>query len=97
MNKEKMRSRAAAGNHRKIRAAVLFFVITVLMAGCFVFLKAVFSPAASIGIIGGADGPTAIYVTGTHANSGAAVMTGDVCTLILMGVLLVYFIRKRNK
>ena len=52
----------------------------------------VFLPAASIGIIGGADGPTAIFVTGNWWTLplGLAVIAAAV-------VLVVVLLKKRRK
>lgn len=48
--------------------------------------------AASIGIIGGADGPTAIFVTGSFARPALIV-----CGLILIAVIIFLLIRRGKK
>ena len=52
------------------------------------------SEAASIGIIGGADGPTAIMVATTTGPDWDLILVGAVFALSLMGY---FFLRKRNK
>lgn len=47
----------------------------------------------SVGVIGGADGPTAVFVTGTP---WAAVVTGVIVLAAVIG-LVVFFWRRRKK
>ena len=45
----------------------LIFALLVVLCISFVwFLNSIFNESRSIGIIGGADGPTAIFVAGPH-------------------------------
>ena len=47
----------------------------------------------SIGIIGGADGPTAIFVTGNPLPG----IIGTVIAVLLITALVVYFVKKKRK
>ena len=70
---------------KKIIALVLSFVFLMCLNGCS-------TASASIGIIGGADGPTAVFVT-------SKVNWPYVCSLIgvIAVTVLVIFIIRRNK
>lgn len=57
MQNDRQKIRRLAG------VCALALMITVLMSGCGFWKKAV-----SVGVIGGADGPTAVYVTDTEGN-----------------------------
>jgi Na+-transporting methylmalonyl-CoA/oxaloacetate decarboxylase beta subunit len=48
----------------------------------------------SIGIIGGADGPTAIFITG---NSTSIVITLILISILIIGVLYIIFKKKIHK
>ncbi len=50
--------------------------------------------ATSIGIIGGADGPTAIYLTSSIGGFGWAILGG---LLVVAGVVLYFIIKKIAK
>lgn len=72
---------------------IVLVVLGVLLAICGILAITVVNPAerASIGIIGGADGPTAIFVTGTAGPLAALVLlcgTG-ILPLVLGAVCLV--------
>lgn len=79
---------------------IVLVVLGVLLAVCGILAMVVINPAVSpsIGIIGGADGPTAIFVTGTAGPLAALVLLcgtgilplvlGAVCLAIGIWLLL---------
>lgn len=72
---------------------ILLVVLGVLLAAWGIFAMAARNPAesASMGIIGGADGPTAIFVTGTAGPLAALVLlcSTGILPLVLGAVCLV--------
>ena len=71
---------------KKLIASVLSFVFVMCLGGCG-------TESASIGIIGGADGPTAIFVT---SNINWLLVCGFV-GMIAAAVLVVLFIYRNKK
>ena len=54
------------------------------------------SVSASVGIIGGADGPTAIFVTGAPPSWGTIALIGAVClAAIIVGIMLLHRARRK--
>ena len=78
--------------NKKIAVSI---VVPAFLSGCsFNFFKP--NEAASIGIIGGADGPTAVFVT---AKFPPAAVMGGICVLLLLAVVgaAVALINKHKK
>lgn len=73
-----------------IGGIVLFGVAAVLIAG----LIAVLSPAVSVGMIGGADGPTAITVSGPTSTAGMLAAIAGGLVIFALGI---WGLRKTKK
>lgn len=71
---------------KKLTAFVLSFVFVMCLGGCS-------TESASIGIIGGADGPTAIFVT---SNINWLYICGSI-GIIVVAILVVLFIHRNKK
>ncbi len=69
------------------------FIASVLASVCVFGLVGCSSESASIGIIGGADGPTAIFVS---SNINQLYICGFI-TIIAVAVLVAFFIRRNKK
>ena len=70
---------------RKLITFILTFVSLLCLSGCH-------NEAASIGVIGGADGPTAIFVTG-NTNW---LSVGGFLAAVIVAILVVVMIRKKK-
>ena len=99
---------AAPNEKRKDIAGILLVIVSAVMVLLSVFsffnswiisrfLTALFNlnttEASSIGIIGGADGPTAIFVASVPGDNWMILLP----TVILVGVTIWYYVRKRKK
>ena len=71
---------------KKVTALVLALTCTMGLAGCS-------TGSASVGIIGGADGPTAIFVT-SNVNWG---MVCCLAGIVLVAALIVLIICRKKK
>lgn len=71
---------------------LMIFVFTLLFAFC---LGGCSNEAASVGIIGGADGPTAIFVTSNIHWPSVYGLIGVIIVTIL--VALIIYLRKKKK
>ena len=72
---------------------ILIFIALVRLLAVFnlIFTARVMEPMGGVGIIGGADGPTAIYVTGSHAWMGfVELYLGNVLLYFLTWAFLKY-------
>ena len=71
---------------KKLMACILPFVFAICLGGCS-------SKSASIGIIGGADGPTAIFVTSRINWPGVCGFVG----IIAVAIVVILMIRRKQK
>lgn len=72
-------------------------IIAMLSACSLLFLTGC-QESASVGIIGGADGPTAILVTAAPLSEWIGVLVAGVIAAIIVGVIVAaVVIKKRNK
>lgn len=67
--------------------SILIICMTVWLTGCS-------HEAASVGIIGGADGPTAIFVT---SKVNEDYLSAIICLGIILAVIAVILIKRKNK
>ena len=94
--------------HRRLqRVCAVCLLVCAAVVGGSVLLPAVSlslliyrdvsSDAASIGIIGGADGPTAVFVTGTPPDWGTLLLIAAACiAAIVAGILLLWKAGKKH-
>ena len=106
--REQLNSLLAQRNaqHRRLqRICAVCLLVTACVVGFGVLLPSLsmsllltaHSDAASVGIIGGADGPTAIFVTGPQPNWGLFVLIAAGCIgAVTAGILLLWKAGKRR-
>ena len=73
---------------KKLMALMLSFAFVLCLGGCS-------SKAASIGIIGGADGPTAIFVTSKISWMSVCCVIGALIVAVLVA-LIIYRSKKKK-
>lgn len=92
--------------HRRLqRICAVCLLVTAAVVACGVLLPSLsisllltmHSGAASVGVIGGADGPTAIFVAGSQPHWGTFVLIAAGCIgAVIAGILLLWKARKRR-
>ncbi len=92
-----------AQNRRLQRICAICLLVTAAVVGCgvllpmlsFTLMLAAHENAASVGIIGGADGPTAIFVTGSPPSWGTILLIAALC--IAAAVAAILLLKKAKK
>ena len=75
------------------KKVLIFILIAIVLVVSAIYLEQNHIESSSVGIIGGADGPTSILVTSSMAPASVAVIS--LIAVILLSALILFFKHRR--